>query len=200
MVDALNWWTTSASTTPLSMSPPVVAPSPIFLIFTTTTTTTTMTTTTTVTTNNTIQSFVSSSSSTSTPSLSSEFLSSSSLSSLSSSSLPLSSSSICFGLDTFALVNDFSCLHYNWYGRKVRRNFRFCQEVFMRINPDTGEIRGTQRYDEILHVSHKHSDMIIINYKNGNSSDWIESSSTTITLILDFFSRKIPGLRIEKLF
>lgn len=114
------------------------------------------------------------------------------------------------GANNLITAEDFKCVHTNWYGRRLRRNFRFGEEQFERLHPETGDSRyalrwqpcsdlvsATRLYSEIAEVKIESTNAFVIKYLDGGFPDHIEASVTDIRKILNILSYKLPQLAIE---
>jgi len=88
-------------------------------------------------------------------------------------------------------LKEINCVHHNWYGRRLTRKFRFCIDSFYRVHPETGEIRKSYKYEDILKVIVKTNSFVIIQYKeNMFPEDWIEATPSSVSQILGILSNE----------
>lgn len=94
---------------------------------------------------------------------------------------------------------------------RLNRLFRFGNDIFVRVNPDTGEIRfvaktcnsslqrQAYKYSDINRVVVKNASAIVIHYRDDmHPADWIETSPSKITRMLDIIGSKLHSLNVEK--
>jgi len=81
-------------------------------------------------------------------------------------------------------------IHTNWYGRNLRRIFKFYPSYYQRVHPN-GQVRATYDYSQITSIKRKDQCQMIIEYSEGISPDWIQSSANDITRIEGFIGEKI---------
>jgi len=94
---------------------------------------------------------------------------------------------------------EFLCLHTNWYGRKLQRKFRFCGDCFIRMIPESCEVRQVYRYEDISKVIVKNPTHFIIEYNNNKfPADWLETTPTTAKQILDLLVSRVNDLHVER--
>lgn len=78
-------------------------------------------------------------------------------------------------------------IHTNWYGRNLRRTFKFYPTFYQRVHPN-GQVRAMYNYEQISELKHKNPTTLIIEYKENHSPDWIQSSPQDITKISEHLS------------
>jgi len=90
------------------------------------------------------------------------------------------------------------CVHINWYGRRLRRNFRFTAEDFCRLHPESGDIRAVHKYSEISCLTVQ-PNCLIIHYNPGHGeADWIESSTKNLHYMIQTIRSHVPDLIVEE--
>jgi hypothetical protein len=83
-------------------------------------------------------------------------------------------------------------IHTNWYGRNLRRTFKFYDSYYHRVHPN-GQVRATINYTEITAVNRKDQGILVIEYTPGISPDWIQASANDITRILALLLERKPS-------
>jgi len=79
-------------------------------------------------------------------------------------------------------------IHTNWYGRNLRRTFKFFPNSYQRVHPN-GEVRAIYNYDQVKNIKKKTPATLIIEYE-GQSPDWIQASPQDITKIFDQITQR----------
>jgi len=89
-------------------------------------------------------------------------------------------------------------IHTNWYGRNLRRTFKFYSTYFQRVHPN-GHVRATYDYTQVLSINRKDQGIIVIEYPQGISPDWIQASVIDITRITALIVEKNSSIKTHSL-
>jgi len=96
------------------------------------------------------------------------------------------SSSAPMNKDMLLLTVD--VIHTNWYGRNLNRTFTFYENYFQRIHPN-GQIRANHYYNQVHSLTRK-GHLLVIEYNEGISPDWIQATSNQIKDIIDLIEKR----------
>lgn len=70
---------------------------------------------------------------------------------------------------------DIEVIRTNWIWRNQKRTFRFANKKFMRLLPDTKEIKETFDYGDVQEIILRGKNNIIITFRNGMESQYLQS-------------------------
>jgi hypothetical protein len=92
---------------------------------------------------------------------------------------------------------EFDVIQINWYWRQQKRTLRFLKDQFVRLNPDTKELRAVHKYENIQKVTVTGKTFFTISFSDDSKPEYYQSTDTA--KILDvLLAAKIPLTHITE--
>lgn len=86
----------------------------------------------------------------------------------------------------------FDVVHTNWYWRNLKRQFRFCEDSFLRIHPRQGDVRAKHSYNSVHTITRDGKINLVIHYNDGSSPDYIKADEGDCNKMVALIQRHNP--------